>query len=326
MYKFRASAAYALMCADFKEKKIAVRRRHAVVLAKRAARDRGEVGTLVEAEIQSMIDELTVEFKAAEGRRRAKETLRRKWGEVPREPTEEEVSAATATSPDYPVLVVSKKDFDAQMCKCLRQREASKCDCPLCAYINWNMSAWNRARGKWDYDARCKPNEKGEKCAACTPGSDYRLASQSADHMMAHILCPKCHPCDMLDTGFPPKPPPLGVEATVGAAPALVPPPAVDVAVGVGPATLGAASILGPALIPAPAVDVGVGVGPAALGAPSILGPVAALREREELRLDGAPKPFMVYAKACVYGIHVSTKLGRYISLTHSVNLKRQPT
>ena len=41
--KFRASAAYALMCADFKEKKIAVRRRHAVVLAKRAARDRGEV-------------------------------------------------------------------------------------------------------------------------------------------------------------------------------------------------------------------------------------------------------------------------------------------
>ena len=55
------------------------------------------------------------------------------FNEAPREPTDDEIAAAVARTPDFPPFNISKKYFDQQFCKCLRNREAGKCDCKLCA-------------------------------------------------------------------------------------------------------------------------------------------------------------------------------------------------
>ena len=129
--------------------------------------------------------------------------MRARHHEPLREPTDDEIAAAVATTPDFPLFNISKKNFDRQFCKCLSHREAGKCDCKLCAYIQWNTAAFHKARGKWDVAERC---EEGT-CSACTPSSAYREASRSPEHMMAFLLCPKCSPCDIQLNGFPPRAP-----------------------------------------------------------------------------------------------------------------------
>jgi hypothetical protein len=156
-----------------------------------------------EKDIVQAFDKLTQQFKEEEGRRRAINELRARRHEPPREPTDDEVAAAIATTPDFPVFKISKKNFNRQFCKCLSHREAGKCDCKLCAYIQWNTAAFHNARAKWDVAERC---EEGT-CSACTPGSAYREASRSPEHMMAFLLCPKCNPCDIQPNGFPPRAP-----------------------------------------------------------------------------------------------------------------------
>ena len=74
---------------------------------------------------------MTTEYKQAEGRR-VKVAFRKMRNEAPREPTEAEIAAAVAETPDYLICTISKKHFDNQFCKCLRYREAGKCDCKLC--------------------------------------------------------------------------------------------------------------------------------------------------------------------------------------------------
>ena len=113
--------------------------------------------------------------------------------------------------PDFPPFTITKKYFDQQFCKCLRYREAGKCDCKLCAYIKWNTAAFHNARGKWDVAERC---EEGT-CSACTPTSAYREASRSPEHMMAFLLCPRCRPCDIQENGFPPRAPAASAAGTV---------------------------------------------------------------------------------------------------------------
>jgi hypothetical protein len=152
--------------------------------------------------VREAVEELTAEYREAEGLRRAKRELRKRRSEVPRAPTPDEIAAATATVPDYPAFTVSKKHFYAQFCKCMRYLVASKCDCQICAYVNWNTRTWHAARGKWDAKDRCAPGT----CEACTPGSAYRRASSSPDEFMAFLLCQKVRPCDIQPTGFPPKP------------------------------------------------------------------------------------------------------------------------
>ena len=77
---------------------------------------------------------MTTEYKQAEGRRRVKVAFRKMRNEAAREPTEAEIAAAVAETPDYLICTISKKHFDNQFCKCLR--EAGKCDCKLCEYIH----------------------------------------------------------------------------------------------------------------------------------------------------------------------------------------------
>jgi len=72
--------------------------------------------------------DLTRLYKAAEGRRRAIRMQRRRRHEKPRELTEDEIAEAVAATPDLPPFTISKKFFDRQFCKCLRYREAGKCD------------------------------------------------------------------------------------------------------------------------------------------------------------------------------------------------------
>ena len=146
------------------------------------------------------MSELTRRWRKAEARRQARFVLRRIPGQRQREPTEDEVQQAVLQTPDFPKLIITMKYFKSQICKCLRVREAGKCDCLLCAYVHYNIRQWHRARGKWDEARRCDP----ETCDACMPGSAYRRASQSPDEMMKYILCPKCLPCDIQSSGFPP--------------------------------------------------------------------------------------------------------------------------
>ena len=80
-------------------------------------------------DVATAVAELTVRFKAEEGRRRAISEIRKRSDEEPREPTDDEIAVAVAATPDYPVFTISKKHFDAQSCTCLRYREAGKCDC-----------------------------------------------------------------------------------------------------------------------------------------------------------------------------------------------------
>ena len=104
----------------------------------------------------------------------------------------------------------------ARFCKCMRYLVASKCDCQICAYVNWNTRIRHTARGKFTCDAndRCAPGT----CSACTPDSAYRRASSSPDELMAFLLCPKCRPVAIDSTVFPPKPGPPGAAAATAAA------------------------------------------------------------------------------------------------------------
>lgn len=208
-------------------------------------------------------DQLTTVYRAQEGRRLATRKLQSRRSEVPRAPTEDEIAAAIATVPNYPPFTVSKKHFYAQFCKCMRYLVASKCDCQICAYINWNTRAWHAARGKWDANDRCASGT----CSACTPDSAYRRASRSPDELMAFLLCPKCRPSDIDSAGFPRKPAPPGAAAATEAR-----------------------------MEPAGAVP----------DAPST---------PPELRLKDAPKEFMVFAPACVYGRHIHHQPGRFVDI-----------
>lgn len=277
--------------------------------------------------------------------------LRARRHEPPRKPTDEEIAAAVATTPDFPVFNISKKNFDRQFCKCLRHREAGKCDCKLCAYIQWNTAAFHKARGKWDVAERC---EEGT-CSACTPGSAYREASRSPEHMMAFLLCPKCRPCDIQPNGFPPRVPTTSTSSSAPAANstfvnstshqhstaceaepvAAAPSPvekatAVDAAadelVGTGGSRESTrkrqrASDPSP-LLPAFASSVAPGDGQAtprssadatAISVPDAPADTDAPAGPEVLVMRGAVLPFMVYAPTCVNGSHQSFSFGGFV-------------
>ena len=96
-------------------------------------------------DITQAFNKLTKQYKEEEGRRRAVKALRARHHEASREPTDDEIAAAVARTPDFPSFNISKEYFDQQFCKCLRYRETGKCDCKLCAYIKWNTAAFHNA-------------------------------------------------------------------------------------------------------------------------------------------------------------------------------------
>jgi hypothetical protein len=76
-----------------------------------------------------------LEYKKKEGTRRAQRAVLKNLRVERRAPTVAEVNAAVATTPEYPELIVSMKQFRKYRCKCCGNRHGSECDCTLCTYV-----------------------------------------------------------------------------------------------------------------------------------------------------------------------------------------------
>jgi hypothetical protein len=91
----------------------------------------GKGGALVGA----MVAELGMEYKKKEGTRRAQRAVLKNLRVERRAPTVAEVNAAVATTPEYPELIASMKQFRKYRCTCCGNRHGSECDCTLCTYV-----------------------------------------------------------------------------------------------------------------------------------------------------------------------------------------------
>ena len=186
--QFLSSADYGAMKGLHLQQAMASRRRKAVALVKAEASRAGEDAPLNvdNGAVEAEVDRLTVEYKEKIATSRVWRALGKK-GSIAT-PTRAQIEDELSRVPNYPVLVVSKKQFAAACCKCIKRREGTECDCKLCSWNKYNIPRWHKARLLW----RSTPASSKATCVdpafSCRDPA-WQAASKSAHDMMNFQLC-----------------------------------------------------------------------------------------------------------------------------------------